>query len=157
MMMCDKKFLMLALAAPTGLADPWYRARLPSGYCFAGVSAVGHEQSIFGGAARNKFGKDFKRAGKFYPGNDVDGIPKWFCIQDSDDDGIINAAELGDPDCKWLAHADDPVARSRANLELLKDISDPGDAESRPACTQDDTCPPKFYVSFWAEKAGEEM
>ncbi|KAK6187724.1 hypothetical protein SNE40_005684 [Patella caerulea] len=55
-------------------------------------AGVGH-RSVNGGGELNSFGQAFDRAGG-----------EWtveLCKEDSDDDGLTNGEELGDPYCDW--------------------------------------------------------
>ncbi|XP_059151145.1 temptin-like [Physella acuta] len=53
---------------------------------------VGHF-NFYGTRAQNQFGLDFKAAGNKWT--------KELCQKDSDNDGVTNGNELGDPDCIW--------------------------------------------------------
>jgi len=55
---------------------------------------VGH-QNAQGGGDRNPFGTAFKAAGLSWNSE--------LCNADSDDDGLTNGQELGDPNCEWSA------------------------------------------------------
>ena len=54
---------------------------------------VGHARRA-GGGPRNQFGLDFAAAGYTWTAA--------LCNMDSDNDGITNGAELGDPSCTWV-------------------------------------------------------
>jgi hypothetical protein len=91
---------------------PEYVARNPNGANVPGVKAIGHNNPA-GGGSENKFGSDFKAAGK-----------RWnqkLCSLDSDGDGQSNGLELGDPCCIWA------VGQIPQNTT---DISHPGDKSS---------------------------
>ncbi|XP_059160010.1 temptin-like [Physella acuta] len=91
---------VLVVCLTLTLADAYrrYQDLIPNGHnvpepCSRNLwPGVGHN-NIQGGGQRNLFGRDFECAGS-----------KWtveLCRQDSDNDGVTNGQELGDPDCKW--------------------------------------------------------
>ncbi|XP_071097544.1 dopamine beta-hydroxylase-like [Haliotis cracherodii] len=76
-----------------------YRTRLPNGErvghpCKPNFiwKGVGHK-NVKGGGPRNSFGLDFAA-------NNHHWTPE-LCRLDSDEDGVSNGVELGDPDCEW--------------------------------------------------------
>ncbi len=66
--------------------------------------AIGHTlpDSTLPKIGRNDFGRAFARAGYRWTAE--------LCQQDSDDDGLTNGMELGDPNCTWQFGDPDPVA-----------------------------------------------
>lgn len=72
---------------------PAYKKQLPNADGIDGVAALGHE-SPSGGGDRNKFGIDFAKNSRTWTN---------ICQLDSDDDGLTNGQELGDPCCEWTA------------------------------------------------------
>jgi dopamine beta-monooxygenase len=81
----------------------YFQALIPNGDsvphpCNVGETwpGVGHKASG-GGGARNPFGLDFAANGLVWNPT--------LCQQDSDDDGLSNGQELGDPDCVWITGA----------------------------------------------------
>lgn len=101
--------LLCLLGVPTTWSRQQYQYLIPNGNNVGGgaVSAVGHTSS--NGGSRNAFGNDFSASGLSYT--------RAFCQQDSDQDGISNGMELGDPCCEW--------AQGRSP-RYTSDISDPG-------------------------------
>ncbi|RMX63478.1 hypothetical protein KXD40_008218 [Peronospora effusa] len=77
-------------------AHPTFVARVPNGNQVAGVAALGHVNTV-GGGATNAFGESFKAAGYEWT--------RELCEADSDRDGASNGEELGDPCCTWTAGA----------------------------------------------------
>lgn len=77
---------------------PDFPSRIPNGNAHSrrgsGITCeqLGHVGCV-SGAARNRFGLDFKSAGLKYT--------RSFCMKDSDGDGLTNGEELGDPCCSW--------------------------------------------------------
>lgn len=92
--------------------------------------ALGHEDSVNGGAPFNQFGLDFKSAGKTWT--------KDFCEKDSDGDGYTNGAELGDPCCVWTSAEDDSkLAKEGISHPGIKDEVPTNDALKNPVCQTD--------------------
>ncbi|KAK7114201.1 hypothetical protein V1264_000300 [Littorina saxatilis] len=98
--------LIAALCVPEILGYSMYKPEIPNGdhvphpckpnFIWHGV---GHRQ-VAGGGARNPFGEDFAKNGH-----------KWtaaLCRLDSDEDGLTNGQELGDPDCVWTPGSTPP-------------------------------------------------
>lgn len=83
-----------------------------------------HTSSV--GGARNAFGQDVEASLVGTPAEIADVAWSVVCDQDSDDDGEINGAELGDPCCAW----------TEGEAEPLDVTSDPADGES----TSGNTC-----------------
>ena len=89
--------LVLAVVLATSSSHPHFQDRIPNGHKVVDsqgqpVQGVGHVRSV-GGGNRNAFGQDFKAAGFAWT--------TALCEQDSDNDGISNGVELGDPNCVW--------------------------------------------------------
>ncbi|XP_069138147.1 dopamine beta-hydroxylase-like [Argopecten irradians] len=76
---------------------------------------VGHE-AMGGGGPRNPFGVDFNNNGKAWNPN--------LCRMDSDDDGMSNGEELGDPDCVWTPGST-PTTAPTGHPGLCEPWSDP--------------------------------
>ena len=70
-------------------------------------NGVGHELPQ-GGGPNNPFGRDFALAGRTWT---VD-----LCSLDSDQDGMTNGEELGDPYCQWVDFGALPNITNRDNL-----------------------------------------
>ncbi len=110
-------------------ARPEYRLRLPNPradvFAQSGLSCkqIGHVGCVAGYRYVNRFGRDFAAAGYRWT--------KEFCELDSDDDGVSNGAELGDPCCDF-ANGGRP-ARST-------DLSYPGEFMSVPRNPQNRVC-----------------
>jgi hypothetical protein len=118
--MVRSALLLAALLAASAQARPEYDLELPNADKFSRgqqTKALGHSVRV---PAVDAFGTAFRQAGR-----------KWtlaLCRADSDNDGISNGRELGDPDCTW----------TRANpsaTTLLTAISDPGNRASVPVVT----------------------
>lgn len=88
-------FLLVILSPHHVLAYQSYTARIPNGPLMGsfGGQGVGHLTTVTGGGARNPFGLAFFAAGKQWTTS--------LCQDDSDDDGMTNGYELGDPCCEW--------------------------------------------------------
>lgn len=101
-----------ALCISTVYAKPEFVRELPNGGAVPGIAALGHKNTI-GGGALNAFGEAFEKAGF-----------KWtteLCRADSDGDGRSNGEELGDPCCVWK--------NTYGNFPTFSEgISHPGDA-----------------------------
>ncbi|CEG42390.1 atp-binding cassette superfamily [Plasmopara halstedii] len=89
-----------------------YVIKVPNGANVDGVKAIGHTNSV-GGGARNAFGTDFDDASHTWTTE--------LCIEDSDGDGQTNGEELGDPCCEWTSES------AKAAL-WSSGVSNPGDA-----------------------------
>ncbi|CAI5743494.1 unnamed protein product [Peronospora destructor] len=75
-------------------ARPTFVARVPNGNRVPSVVALGHVNTV-GGGATNAFGQSFKAAGYEWT--------RELCQADSDRDGASNGEELGDPCCTWTS------------------------------------------------------
>lgn len=71
---------------------PTYVTRIPNGNNVPGVAALGHVNPS-GGGPLNVFGNDFSSEGHQWTED--------LCRKDSDNDGLSNGQELGDPECVW--------------------------------------------------------
>lgn len=88
---------MLATLVVAALGHAFYQDKIPNGHNVKDglgnpVSGVGHVRTR-GGGQRNPFGEAFADAGF-----------QWttaLCNADSDNDGLTNGVELGDPSCVW--------------------------------------------------------
>lgn len=91
------RLLLIVLAAALSkrivVGFPNYRDRIPNSRSFSGINAIGHVDPN-GGGERNAFGLDFGS-------NGFDWAE--ICDLDSDDDGLTNGQELGDPCCQWTS------------------------------------------------------
>ncbi|KAI0564970.1 hypothetical protein FGB62_22g469 [Gracilaria domingensis] len=117
----------LALAAQAA-AHPEFLRRIPNGDAHGkegtGITCryLGHE-NCFPGAERNPFGLDFKEAGLRWT--------KELCEKDSDDDGVSNGEELGDPCCLWSES--DPT-EVRLNMLSHPGVAEEDGAKNAPRC-----------------------
>ncbi|KAL4160977.1 hypothetical protein PRNP1_001534 [Phytophthora ramorum] len=85
---------VLSLPLLQARARPSFVSRIPNGNRVTGVVALGHVNSV-GGGATNAFGQAFEDAGTAWT--------KDLCEADTDGDGATNGEELGDPCCTWTA------------------------------------------------------
>ncbi|XP_059175933.1 tyramine beta-hydroxylase-like [Physella acuta] len=116
--------LTLLLCLGYSEAHQYYQDRIPNGHhvphpCIPtyGWPGVGH-QNQDGGGARNRFGEDFATAGH-----------KWtqeLCRNDSDNDGLTNGQELGDPDCVWTPHANPTRVENVTHPGVCEPVDGPG-------------------------------
>ena len=119
--------LQLLLAIAT--AKPEYRGKLPNPTAHdipgSGITCqrLGHEDCKTGNATVNKFGADFRAAGYVYT--------KEFCEKDSDEDGVPNGAELGDPCCNFV---------NGGEPSRTTDLSHPGERQSKPLIAANHVC-----------------
>ncbi|CAI5718927.1 unnamed protein product [Hyaloperonospora brassicae] len=88
-------------------ARPSFVARIPNGNQVTGIAALGHVNTV-GGGATNDFGDAFEAAGHEWT--------QELCQADSDSDGASNGQELGDPCCTWTARAGFDSSSSPATL-----------------------------------------
>lgn len=116
--------LSLLLLIPLVSAESQYRDLLPNGKAGSrfgsGLKCIrfGHAvcSPITLNNENNAFGTDFLAAGKVWT--------KELCEADSDDDGLTNGQELGDPCCQWSVNSTD------TSFLRMRDLSNPGDASS---------------------------
>ncbi|PXF48661.1 Temptin [Gracilariopsis chorda] len=131
-------FVVAVLVALIALCDArrQYLQRIPNGDAWdrdgSGIKCIylGHtgcEQ----GTARNQFGLDFDSAGRQWT--------KQLCEMDSDNDGVSNGQELGDPCCEWAP--DNPI---ELRLQMLSHpgVPEQDGAREAPTCQRDADAPP---------------
>ena len=121
--------IVLLMLCSLTTARPEYRLRLPNpqadAFATSGLSCkqIGHVGCVAGFRYVNHFGRDFAAAGYNWT--------KAFCEMDSDDDGVSNGAELGDPCCDFASGGS--PARST-------DLSYPGEFSSIPLNPKNHVC-----------------
>lgn len=88
-----RRLLIVAMVLSNGMGFPNYRDRIPNSRSFSDIKALGHVDPD-GGGRRNGFGLDFGSNG--FDWTEI-------CELDSDNDGLTNGQELGDPCCQWTS------------------------------------------------------
>lgn len=101
-------------------AHPQFQAAIPNGFRVVRNGkpwdAVGHASPTSGGGVRNVFGLAFEAAGyRWTPA---------LCALDSDEDGLTNGEELGDPNCLW-SPGDVPTRTEGISHPAFADSSEP--------------------------------
>ncbi|XP_045205717.2 temptin-like [Mercenaria mercenaria] len=97
------RLVVAAVTFATICAHPQYRDSIPNGYsvpnpCGLGTwETVGHFDPHHHTHDKNPFGLAFAAAGHTWTAA--------LCNADSDNDGVTNGAELGDPGCVWTVGA----------------------------------------------------
>eukprot|EP00931_Biecheleriopsis_adriatica_P060841 TRINITY_DN36552_c0_g1_i1.p1 TRINITY_DN36552_c0_g1~~TRINITY_DN36552_c0_g1_i1.p1 ORF type:complete len:512 (-),score=50.68 TRINITY_DN36552_c0_g1_i1:247-1782(-) len=96
-------------------AFPRLASEIPNGHhVYIGKEAwpgVGHDRAG-GGGSLNPFGKDFEAAGLVWT--------QELCRMDSDNDGLTNGQELGDPNCTWVSSANLSVTSEPAEGTMVR-------------------------------------
>jgi hypothetical protein len=124
----------------------FYQSRIPNGkYCTYNNEpwpAVGHGTPTRGGSTNlNPFGKDFKRLGK-----------QWsveLCQLDSDNDGLSNGEELGDPECKWISTMGDSTPMPfKSHPGISNSITNNNNSTTKSPTTQPDYILPPSNIPF---------
>ncbi|CAH1778942.1 unnamed protein product [Owenia fusiformis] len=105
---------------------------------------VGHRNSE-GGGNRNPFGEDFKANDK-----------KWdnvLCMKDSDNDGMSNGQELGDPSCVWT-----PGSQANRTIGLsLPGVCEPWNSPKCMGQNQWDFCNGTKFICPALDATGDDV
>ena len=113
------------------IAREEYLARIPNPSGVSGFAALGHTDGVNGGGPRNDFGIDFAANSYAWAGA--------FCELDSDNDGLTNGQELGDPCCEWTPDNGNALITEGLSHPGLSNSTSSNSALTSPTCSHAST------------------